>query len=88
VALEPLHQHEVAWCERRQERRQLGLRRTAQLLHQFEVEIPPGSKVRGAVLADHVKSLDWRARRAERIARLPEQQLSAVVRLIATLVAG
>jgi mRNA interferase MazF len=54
----------------------------------FEVEIPPGSKVRGAVLADHVKSLDWRARRAERIARLPEQQLSAVVRLIATLVAG
>ena len=54
----------------------------------FEVEIPAGSKVRGAVLADHVKSLDWRARRAERIARLPEQHLSAVVRLIATLVAG
>ena len=54
----------------------------------FEVEIPTSSKVRGAVLADHVKSLDWRARRAARSARLPEKHLSAVVRLIATLVAG
>ncbi len=31
----------------------------------FEVPLPPGSKIAGAVLADHVKSLDWRRRRAE-----------------------
>ena len=37
----------------------------------FEVIIPPGSTVAGAVLSDQVKSLDWRARRAERIGRLP-----------------
>jgi mRNA interferase MazF len=31
----------------------------------FEVPLPPGGKIAGAVLADHVKSLDWRKRRAE-----------------------
>lgn len=29
----------------------------------FEVPLPPGSKVSGVVLADHVKNLDWQARR-------------------------
>jgi len=32
----------------------------------LEVIIPPGLCVTGAVLADQVKSLDWRARRADR----------------------
>ncbi|MGO9452345.1 MAG: endoribonuclease MazF [Candidatus Binataceae bacterium] len=31
----------------------------------FEVQIPAGGKVHGVVLADHIKSLDWRTRRAE-----------------------
>jgi mRNA interferase MazF len=30
----------------------------------FEVEVPQGLEVAGAILADHVKSLDWRAERA------------------------
>lgn len=30
----------------------------------FEVPLPPGGKITGVVLADHVKNLDWRARRA------------------------
>jgi mRNA interferase MazF len=30
----------------------------------FEVALPPGLKVEGVVLADQVKSLDWRSRRA------------------------
>lgn len=30
----------------------------------FEVNIPPKEPVEGVVLADQVKSLDWRARRA------------------------
>jgi mRNA interferase MazF len=37
----------------------------------FEVLVPPGLSVKGAVLADQVKSLDWRTRRAELIGRLP-----------------
>ena len=31
----------------------------------FEVVLPPGSGFEGAILADHVKSIDWRVRRAE-----------------------
>jgi len=31
----------------------------------FEVVLPSGSGFEGAILADHVKSVDWRARRAE-----------------------
>jgi mRNA interferase MazF len=37
----------------------------------FEVLIPPGLPVEGAVLADQADSLDWRARRAEPICSLP-----------------
>ncbi|MFN2454804.1 MAG: endoribonuclease MazF [Pyrinomonadaceae bacterium] len=37
----------------------------------FEVVIPAGLKIMGAVLSDQVKSLDWKARNAELIARLP-----------------
>ena len=29
----------------------------------FEVRLPPGGAIRGAVLADHVKNLDWEVRR-------------------------
>jgi mRNA interferase MazF len=37
----------------------------------FEVVIPDGLPVEGAVLSDQAKSLDWRARKAEFICRLP-----------------
>jgi mRNA interferase MazF len=37
----------------------------------FEVELPENLPVKGAVLSDHVKSLDWRARKAERIGVFP-----------------
>ena len=30
----------------------------------FEVVVPPGLKVKGAILSDQIKSLDWTARRA------------------------
>ena len=33
----------------------------------FEVAIPDGSGVTGAILDDHVKSLDWKARQAEKL---------------------
>jgi mRNA interferase MazF len=37
----------------------------------FEVAVPQGLSVGGVVLADQVKSLDWRARKAEFVDRLP-----------------
>lgn len=44
----------------------------------FEVVIPSGSPVTGAVLCDHLKSLDWRERRAEFAARALEELLTDV----------
>ena len=37
----------------------------------FEVALPANLAVSGVVLADQVKSLDWLARRAEFVSRLP-----------------
>lgn len=45
----------------------------------FEVPLGPGLPIKGAVLSDHVKSLDWRQRRAELIAALPEDVLASVL---------
>jgi mRNA interferase MazF len=41
----------------------------------FEVRLPDGLPVQGAILADRVESLDWRALRAERIGALPRNVL-------------
>jgi mRNA interferase MazF len=45
-------------------------------------------KVSGAVLSDHVKNLDWRARRAEFIARLPQRELEQVINRVILLLKG
>jgi mRNA interferase MazF len=45
----------------------------------FEVTIPPGSKLAGVVLADQVKSLDWRVRKAEFICKLPREMTNEVL---------
>ncbi len=52
----------------------------------FEVALPPGLKVTGAVLSDHVKNLDWKARRAKKIARAPAEIVEQVIARIAALV--
>ena len=54
----------------------------------FEVVIPQGLPVSGAILADQVKSLDWRMRRAERIGTLPEETIVEVLAKLATLLPG
>jgi len=54
----------------------------------FEVLVPDGLKVSGAVLSDHVKNLDWRARRAEFIARLPQRELEQVINRVILLLKG
>src|SRR5438067_2237169 len=51
----------------------------------FEVPIPPGLRVTGAILADQVKSLDWRARHAEWICELPEMTVVQVLERLGTL---
>jgi mRNA interferase MazF len=51
----------------------------------FEVLIPAGLAVTGAVLADQAKSLDWRARDTQRICVLPPPAVSEVLRRLAPL---
>jgi mRNA interferase MazF len=51
----------------------------------FEVLIPPGLSVTGAILADQVKSLDWRVRNAELICTLPSRAISEVLQKLSTL---
>ena len=51
----------------------------------FEVLIPDGLPVTGAILADQVKSLDWRARHAELICTLSYETVNEVVRKLSTL---
>ena len=47
---------------------------TSQVKHYpFEVELPTGLPIAGVILADQIKSLDWRARKAEFICNLPTQ---------------
>ena len=51
----------------------------------FEVALPPGSVVTGVVLADQMKSLDWRTRNAEFAGRVPDDIIAEVVSLFDTL---
>ena len=53
----------------------------------FEVLIPAGLPVTGAILSDQVKSLDWRARKAELMCALPARTISEVLEKLATLLA-
>ena len=51
----------------------------------FEVSIPGNREVTGVVLSDEVKSLDWKALKAELICRLPEATVAEVLRKAAVL---
>ncbi len=53
----------------------------------FEVAIPSGLNVRGVILADQVKSLDWRARNAEVVSPLPTETVDEVLEKIGVLLA-
>lgn len=52
----------------------------------FEVDIPAGLDVRGVVLADQLKSLDWRVRRAEFLARVPSEVMDEVIGKLRVLI--
>ena len=51
----------------------------------FEVPIPEGLEIQGVILADQVKSLDWRARQVERIGGLPQATVTAVLQKLGVL---
>lgn len=51
----------------------------------FEVLLPAGLAVRGAVLSDHVKSLDWKARHPAFIAHLPDEVTDTVLTIVGSL---
>jgi mRNA interferase MazF len=51
----------------------------------FEVLLPAGLPVAGAILSDQVKSLDWRARNAELICTLPTETISEILQKLVTL---
>lgn len=52
----------------------------------FEVLLPQGLGVEGAILSDQIKSLDWRVRRARRIGNLPADLLQETVAKLLALV--
>ena len=52
----------------------------------FEVVIPEGLEISGAILSDQVKSLDWKARKAEFGCQLPPAAFSDVVQKLGTLI--
>jgi mRNA interferase MazF len=53
----------------------------------FEVAIPEGLGVSGVILADRVKSLDWRARRAEVKVKFPSEVTAEVLAKLNALLA-
>ena len=44
----------------------------------FEVAVPAGGGATGVILADHLKSIDWKARRAELLGRCTNEVLEEV----------
>ena len=54
----------------------------------FEVKLPANLPVKGVILADQVKSLDWRTRKAALIKKLPPPIVNQASELLATLING
>lgn len=51
----------------------------------FEVALPPTGKVTGVILADHIRNLDWRARRARFEGHAPPRAVTEVREKLAVL---
>jgi len=54
----------------------------------FEVLLPSGLSIEGAVLSDQIRSLDWRARRASRICALPSVTIEEVIGKLQVLISA
>jgi mRNA interferase MazF len=51
----------------------------------FEVAIPSGAGVTGVILVDHLRSVDWKARHAERVGRCSDEAMEIVRAKLAPL---
>ena len=51
----------------------------------FEVAVPAGHGASGVILADHLKSIDWKARHAERLGRCTDEVVEEVRAKLAAL---
>jgi len=49
------------------------------------VPVPPGQSIKGVVLSDHLKSLDWHQRKAQKAGRITASLLAQVRDRIAAL---
>jgi mRNA interferase MazF len=58
---------------------------TQQKGYPFEVKIETG-KINGVVLADQIKSLDWRQRGAEFILRVTDNEINEIIKKLNTLI--
>jgi mRNA interferase MazF len=54
--------------------------------HAFEVPLPESSAVKGVVLVHQLKSLDWRARRAEVLCSAPAGIVASAVEILRDIV--
>ena len=52
----------------------------------FEVQIPRGNKVKGVILADHLKCIDWRKRGVAHFDSVPDQVLKEVEERLGPLI--
>jgi len=52
----------------------------------FEVSLPAGLAVGGVILADQIKSLDWKVRKAEFASRTSDEVIGDVISLILPLI--
>ena len=52
----------------------------------FEVLLPNGLPIQGAVLSDQVRTIDWRARKARRVCTIPDAVTDAVRQRLAALI--
>jgi mRNA interferase MazF len=52
----------------------------------FECQLPESGRIQGAILSDHIKSLDWRARDATLVERAQDEVIGAVTALVLALV--
>lgn len=52
----------------------------------FEVVLPAKLPIHGAVLSDHLRSLDWRSRQAEFICHLPEEVIEDIAAKASALI--
>jgi len=54
--------------------------------HAFEVALPSSLRVKGSVMAHHLKSFDWQARRARFAVKAPASVVEAAVEIIKDII--